>query len=359
MMDDSRLERLVADALHARGSGASVTATPENLSQLRERLDDARRRRHLAVGTAAAAAVLAVVGSTVVVRAGLDDLGAPPGGPATSPSAPATSATAPPDQFVAVDGRGRIVLADPYTGAIRQTLTGSRPGLPPQDPVIDADGRHVYVIAADGRRILRIGVDDGSETVLAAPGERVDALAISGDGNVLAFLAGPTVHVMTLDDQTAREIPGFGASAVHADGLALSPDGSRLAVGVSDRRGIFVWLLDLATADSFDDAEAVASPAGVLQHPMWTDAGLFGVSTSGTSSDDMLNELVAIDPDSARVTHAVTELTDRLHGITMRREGEGALVLVDGETGMARFSTAQPSAVGPLPGGDDLNQPAF
>ena len=359
-MDDSRLEGLVRDALGVRASMVSVTATPENLSQLRERMDDARRRRRLTVGTAAAAAVLAVVGSTVVVRTGLDGIGSPPGGPATSPSAPATSAAAPPDRFVAVDDRGRIVLADPDTGAIQQTLTGSRPGLTPQDPVISADGRHVYVIAADGRRVLRIVVADGTETVLAAPGPRVDALAISGDGHALAFLAGPTVHVMALDHQTAQEIPGFGGSAVHADGLALSQDGSRLAVAVSDRRGVFVWLLNLATADSFDDAEAVANRAGVLQQPMWSDAGLFGVSTSGTGSDDMVNELVEIDPDSARVTHTVAELTDRLHGITMRQEGgAGAVVLVDGETGMARFSTAQPSAVEPLAGGGDLNQPAF
>ena len=124
-----------------------------------------------------------------------------------------------------------VTLHDASTGAPRWTWTAPEPTeLGRADSVsalaVSPDGRRVYTHA--DRDLVVLDAATGADTVLATLPERVDSLAVSPSGGLVA--AGLWDKSFVVLDATSGQLLHRFPAAAWGEALAWSPDGQRLAL---------------------------------------------------------------------------------------------------------------------------------
>jgi WD40 repeat protein len=105
-----------------------------------------------------------------------------------------------------------------------------------------ADGRkRIFPRVADG--IDLVDLSSGQRTRFAIPTDRIDTLAFSPDGKIVAAAGGwrqPMIRLYRTDN--GREIDAFTcpATRTYPGALAFSPDGRSLAAGLDDTT-VLIW----------------------------------------------------------------------------------------------------------------------
>jgi hypothetical protein len=194
--------------------------------------------------------------------------------PAPVPStAPATGRL--PGTFVG-DLGGRVAVVSTRTGKVVRTLYGPHPfgtdsytvGTSPDQTTVyfshygddPCAGLGVFRVPAAGGRPVRVVDGENPESMIK----------VSADGSRLAYVSAPCPSTGQLDvvvrDAAGRLVRRWPAASAGAglalDGVSLSPDGRRVAVGVTDQELILlgVRVLDVARDRSIADGRLIKAP---------------------------------------------------------------------------------------------------
>ena len=165
---------------------------------------------------------------------------------------------------IAPDGRSalfaRYVSAQESELWLLDLQTGQARELRPLDEQVSygggrftADGRRIITVSDEGEeqgRLVEIAVADGAVTPLMEPGPwEVERFDVSRDGRVLAWSVNEDGYskVGVRDLVTRRALPQPDLPAGILTGLGFSPDGSRLAIGLTTpTTSGDVWSWDVA-----------------------------------------------------------------------------------------------------------------
>jgi hypothetical protein len=194
--------------------------------------------------------------------------------PAPVPStAPATSRL--PGTFVG-DLGGRVVVVSTRTGKVVRTLYGPHPfGTDSYTVGTSPDQTTVYFSHYGGDPCAEPGVfrvpAAGGRPVRVVDGENPESMIkVSADGSRLAYVSTPCPSTGQLDvvvrDAAGRLVRRWPAASAGAglslDGVSLSPDGRRVAVGVTNQELILVGvrLLDVDRDRSIADGRLIKAP---------------------------------------------------------------------------------------------------
>lgn len=252
-----------------RAAGALAAPAPPPFDDVRRRARTQQRRRRVLAGGGAAAAVVAAAVTAALAgddRSGRDDVvvDRPP-----ATVVPDPVATGPrPDELVAVDAHGRLVVVDVAGGTeVRELDADGDPAAPPDpeaeiganvldDVAVAPDGTAYYTSVGEpvSGSVLRRAIDGDrrpGDGEVVGPGNQVavrpDGRAVAGSAGVVVSIAGGgTGTAPTVID--AGDGAQFGAVAWSADGRALAvertpydPDGTprptRVAVLAVPGRG--------------------------------------------------------------------------------------------------------------------------
>ena len=202
----------------------------------------------------------------------------------------------------------RLWVLDLKSGKSHELLRSASAG------VFVTPGQLVY--SDDNGGLFAISFDMGSLTVSGNPvslGEQLETqtglqvFRVSSGGTLTLLLGGSTVTSRTFDlvwvDRTGRETPvdttwRFQLTAqANNHGWAISPDGSRVAVGVSTNAGDDIWVKPLPTGAPY----RVTFDPQVEYRPHWTSdsrfisfvgirqpGGVYLRHADGTGSDSLL-----------------------------------------------------------------------
>ncbi|GGW73751.1 hypothetical protein GCM10010381_68100 [Streptomyces xantholiticus] len=132
-------------------------------------------------------------------------------------------------------GRARITVRDAATGRSRGTLSFTGGRLETASPVMSADGSVLAVPTASGVRLWRPPSPSFAKRTYGTPASH--PVAVTSDSGTLVVQEGDELHVWdTATGRRTATVPVTG----QAPGMALSPDGSRLAVCVW-REAVKLW----------------------------------------------------------------------------------------------------------------------
>jgi sugar lactone lactonase YvrE len=286
---------------------------------------------------------------------------------------PAIDAQLDAPQGIAVDGAGRIYIADGNNGRIRVVdpdgrirSTGGSFG-EPSDVAVDAAG-NIYVAGASDAAVFRItpsgvrstfagtGVTGTSADGLAADASQLDdprGVAVDGAGNVYIAESGndrvrrvgPDGILRTAAGSFAGGFFGDGGLAINAQlsgprDVAVGPDGS------------------LAIADSGNNRVRVVDPNGVIRTIAGTGATSGPVCPVGPS-DGPGNPLdfparVAVDGSGNVYVGSQGCVTKVAGGLIRRIAGNGTTATDGGDGGPASGALIAPSGLAVDPGGSLL-----
>jgi hypothetical protein len=261
-----------ADQVRAATRGAAAVITTDTVPPLR--LDESpggirprpaghRTRRAWAVPLAAAAAVIVVAWGGVTASSLLGKSGAPRPSASGAPTrgASAGSDTGVPPYYVAVANSSLTVVRATWTGATLARITTST-------PVVGVAG------AADGRTFVldeQRSVVGASVTWLGQPTFYLLRLTASGTEESLTRLAVPAIPNGTV-----------------VSGLALSPDGSKLAVDVDSGGWPQARLMEIMTYTLATGAFRSWTAAGVTNADApfgFTGSGVVGAQSISWTAD--------------------------------------------------------------------------
>ena len=151
-------------------------------------------------------------------------------------------------------------------------------GSTPQGVAVSPDGAHAYVVNSGDNTVSAIKVSNNSVLGTWNVGNTPDSVVVSADSQTIYVSNSMDDTVSVLDALTGDELPGSPvAVGTQPLGLALSPDGSTVAVATSADNGS-VWLInttDLSTTEITSDTWVGASLDSVAIDP----AGTFGYAT--------------------------------------------------------------------------------
>ena len=328
---DDSIEQLLRDALHHRTASVVDDRSSRTALAVPSRPD--RRNPGWLAAAATATAVGGVVLTATLLPRGSEaprtDTGTPAAGLAAAPAGPLlgsgvvlsarTDVRAPTDRD---RNARRLVIFRATTGKIVARVPDVY-GPIESEPVLSPDGSRLFGVWGNGLLGVRhdatlgyIEVATGRRVVLAQRKTQLGPLAVSADGATLAYQSsgdgGAEAEVVVRDLMTGREhrmtpAPGGPQGMV----LALSPDGSQLAVAATDTFPRRLLLLASDAAD-FRLARAV-TPApcrvgtGQLNQPRWTSGGLFAVQHCAEVDRPRLTaDLATVDVGAGRATVART-----------------------------------------------------
>lgn len=133
------------------------------------------------------------------------------------------------------------------------------------------DGTHVAT-ATSGAHVTAWKVDTGAVTV-ALPGA-IDVAAVSGSAGIAVTFG--EEEVLVVDARDGRTIQTLPTPGIRGEAVAVSPDGTRVAVNAFERRIVEVWDLETGVRGA---AVANTSPLAVAFAP---DGRLVHTSNDGT-----------------------------------------------------------------------------
>ncbi len=316
------LESVLEDALRERA--AQVRPDPQARELIARRLgrppaQGGPRRAPLAAAAAVAATVVAVaVGAAVV--AGHDSGRPRPGG---RPSSTLPGYPLPPDTFftaVAGSQQPGAATRDVIVRGSDRTVTATLPPAPSgslTEPQLSPDGTRAYALwGRDDSRLGYLDLLTGTYHQLVRRTGELSSPTISADGRHLAYqwtprLDGNGASRLVLRDLrrgTERVLTGLPAGAQEVS-MALSPDGSRLALVPTDRSPRPLWLVGTAGA-ALRDPVSVRGVAcrygGWADEPRWTSAGLYAVRHCHSPKGTVITaDVLQVDPQRhrARLAH--------------------------------------------------------
>ncbi len=331
-MSDERLDRLVGQLLAERAEDIAVTAlpveaiTPRIANRHRPTIHGGRRTMLM---TAAALAIVLVVG-TIVVGSGLLRFSLPP--PPEPPGLVDRSSTPPEPPPTIVRGQGGLVFYTVY----REIRAG--------DPGCDAgDANHfdscisirIWVANPDGtdaRELLPDRTEDAQLVTMSVDGRRMIFTAWGGENEAayshyLADVVGPDPQLANVE-VLSTEVHGPNCEGPCASDVefSFSPDGARLAF-VRHRAGAsgaavpdtVVAIMDMETRAVTElGSTAVSGHDGINTQPAWSPDGtrlVFSRNSIGVPTpEDRLQDtaLFVVDADGANLRQLVPlELTAR------------------------------------------------
>ena len=284
---------------------------------------------------------LVLAAALVVLAAGCSDDADPSSAPRerSSPSAstdgPAPSLSAVGSGLVVATIGSEVVEIDPRTGDKRRLVevTDGHPTL----VALGGDGATVYFVrehggfaACDRMEVVAVPRAGGEERVLVDVKGYVGSLAVSSDGEQLAYYnspgcdAGGQVVVRSVDGDDERSIDtSQGPGTVTA--LAFSPDGERLALGGVESTVV----LDPATADRGTDGVTTKAPAGQSWvAPQFLADGRLLVAQRAASVDATpFTALVEVDPETGSASGSPRPLPADVDDLDADAAGTGVLLL--------------------------------
>ena len=258
---------------------AAEEATPPDAAAIRRRA----RRHYRQVAALTVAGVLLVVGLGVGLGLrrgdGTPTVDQPPPMPTLTRPGPVPSTTPAtgrlPGTFVG-DLGGRVVVVSTRTGKVVRTLYGPHPfGTDSYTVGTSPDQTTVYFSHYGGDPCVEPGVfrvpAAGGRPVRVVDGETAEStIKVSADGSRLAYVATPCPSTGQLDvvvrDAGGRLVGRWPAASAGAglglDGVSLSPDGRRVAVGVTNQELILVGVrvLDVTRDRSIADGRLIKAP---------------------------------------------------------------------------------------------------
>jgi hypothetical protein len=326
-------EQRLHDALTARTE--HVAGDPRSLAALRARLSPPtrqRRRRAVPVLAAAPATVGVVVAAGAVTQQG-------PAGESNEVAAPALSgAPWPADRHVVAVADGANVVVEVPSGRIVATLPSPEDGHL-HGAVLSPDGTRVYGSwGSDPGHVGYLDVVNGRFVSLDSRAGALTGVTVSADGGTLAYEwydaslgareSSSSIVVRRLDG-TDPVVIGKAPAGPQVLPLALSPDGSRLAVVPTNNNheSRTMLLQDVSPGARVQMVESTCPDGlGRYDSPRWTQSGLFAHERCGANDVAVPDTafLVKIDPATGR-SRALHQLA--WSGITR-------LAVVDGSAGL-------------------------
>ncbi len=339
-----------ADQVRAATRGAAAVITKDTVPPLR--LDESpggrrprpghRTRPAWVAPLAAAAAIIILAGGAVTARTLLVKSGTPrpsaSGAPARGASAGSYAGV--PPYYVAVANSSLTVVRGTWTGATRARITT-------RTPVVGVAG------AADGRTFVldeQRSIMGGSVTWVGQPTFYLLRLTASGTEESLTRLAVPAIPNGTM-----------------VSGLALSPDGSKLAVDVDSGSSPQTRLMEIMTYTLATGAFRSWTTSGVTNADApfgFTGSGVDGAQSISWTADSRtlafgvqntsyvgvrLLDTAAGDPDLMADSRLVIEQTFRDLGRSLRHAAPpyyfvscitDAMISMDGSAIVCGYSTS-------------------
>jgi len=219
------------------------------------------------------------------------ELAAPDGCPILS-----TPQWSPDGSRIALASRG-VYLVDVASGRLTELL-------PPTDAVAVAwspDGQRLAVVAAPASegapaRVLVVGVDGQGLTEIAQQSDWIHSLTWSPQGDLIAFDAGAEetqLFVVSPDGEGLRSL----TQRVNG-GLAWSPDGQRLAVGLSGPSSLLSsGVPNIYTIGLNDESPTRLTDVDAWEHaPAWSPDGS---AVAFVSNRDAQSGIFAVHPDGS------------------------------------------------------------
>lgn len=286
-------------------------------------------------------------------------VGAPPlalGGSINLGLAPAALAVSPDGRkFYVADRLSptiRVVRASTLSNNFTQTFLGSSP----RSVVASPDGRRVYVAAA-GIGVLVLdaasGVELGRAVLAIDDGGRDNpqGIAISPDGTRLAVSSGTaggsvTVYGASGNSLTFQLAYPMPLAQVAPLGVAFAPDGSRVYVAAADTSGGAANTLrsfDPATGAEIDADTVELLPTAIAVHPA---GDLVFVTNKNSSSVSMYNAVTGTVTRTETVGTSPTGIAYTPDGsrVYVVNQGSNTLSVLDGASGVTLAGS--PFAVG-------------
>ena len=363
---DEETGRLLAEALHART--ADIFGRPDSLADLRrayrgEKLQQVSRpprvRRLSAIGVvAAAAAVLLVVVGINWIGHRYNPVQTPPAHPSPS-NAPLKrngSGYSPADYYPAVNSSGLPVIVRVSDGRQMRELPRGRVNAnrwaPLSPMVLSPDGNRLYGVGRELQEngepypdgygvdhVLVIDLRTNQFTSLATRAELITGMSLSADGSTLAYaLRGSqdgqpdrdVIYVHDLVHDADRHF--LLAAGQRTVIMALSPDGSKLAINVNgDSAAVKVIStksgLTQPPQQTLGAAGCQTSAFGPLQ---WTPSGLYAVQRCSQTNESRPWNVVRLSQDPNKAGTVVAPSTSRL--------ASTALLIRDTRAGLAVFT---------------------
>jgi Tol biopolymer transport system component/DNA-binding winged helix-turn-helix (wHTH) protein len=222
--------------------------------------------------------------------------------------------------FWTMDAPSGAVRRIDVAPAVRDRLAATRVAL--SDFTWSPDGTHLYFLSAnaDGDALWRIDVVPSSERWVAGP-FRVTAatghkhgIALSPDGRRLAFGQGDTeTRIWSLPfDPRRGEILGRGKPltpfGVNASVLDMAPDGSRVAYRAVRRGRDELWVREVVTGRN--QLTAIEERGAILQ-PKWSMDGFRLAYLRGDAADSSDSAVVLV-----HASDAVNQVLPQTRGLT-------------------------------------------
>ncbi len=341
-------ERLLEEALQAWTK--DIQPDLSSRSRIQARLATPPPRSRLVPVAATAAAVVAVLGAIGFATSGLG-AGARPGQFGAASADPVPIASAPLDPRTDVPayrrtrpvGEPELVYVRATTGeVVARVATDAEAGQ--KDAVLSADGRRIFTTWNGGRDLGYLDVLTGRRYHLVSrPGQMV-GITVSADGSTLAYewvprvdgntsAASVVVHDLRSGDE--RVLNGVHAGPQILP-LALSPDGSTLAVVPTDAFPRRLLLVPIATG--FPQAQTVTGTpcsrgTANADQPRWSAAGLFVVQHCAEGSGSVTtSDLARVDPDTLRAErelHVTPVAATLLFAVVQDHHGQALFVTAD------------------------------
>jgi len=163
----------------------------------------------------------------------------------------------------------------------------------PFDIVVAPEGNRAYVTMArpgGGWQVGAIDLTRGVMTEVIPMGQATFSIALARDGRTLYALDWED-HRLRLIDASLNRIQSMVDVGVAADGLSLSPDGSKIYISHRDQQG--VWVLDAQTLDVLSRiAPGVPSRATVLRRLAISPDGTLGYVVNPNNNNVTVLDLI-------------------------------------------------------------------